>query len=322
MQYSQATSPNKNILSNNFWKIYELNFQEIKLRYLLWAIDSFKIPTNEQLFLKFQWCSDCFKIINSKYGNLFSISPFGAGVMYFKNSQKKHLIIKNRDKTSNQISAELTDQTNHIKTCVHNAIKLKRYRLAESYIMNFFWIKLGPHELLFDEQPLPNWNFKNKPTEVTTCDELRSLFINAIRFGQRIDQKYIKMISKELPVKNKKKSKSNFLSHYMKWNKYGMCSFDCGPVLWSKKSFVGFSKIRTVMKKEGWPWSNREAIDLLKPLYKIALNYREHPALYDIELVSEGHDLETLKSKRKDIVKIVKMLLNEIKIEKKKLSVN
>jgi hypothetical protein len=69
---------------------------------------------------------------------------------------------------------------------------------------------------------------------------------------------------------------STFLSSAMTWNKYGLCAFDCGPVLWSKSGFVDFSRVAQRMKQIGWPYEGT-AREVLRPLYHIAEDYRRPP---------------------------------------------
>lgn len=66
-------------LSDTFWKEYELDFQEVKVAYLNWALDHAKEPSPRHRHL-FLWDDqEKFCIVNSRYGRAFSASPFGIG---------------------------------------------------------------------------------------------------------------------------------------------------------------------------------------------------------------------------------------------------
>ena len=67
-------------LTDTFWKLYELDLQEVKLSYLNWAIGYTKEPDPRFRHL-FLWDHQKeFCIVNSRFGRSFAISPFGLGV--------------------------------------------------------------------------------------------------------------------------------------------------------------------------------------------------------------------------------------------------
>jgi hypothetical protein len=96
----------------------------------------------------------------------------------------------------------------------------------------------------------------------------------------------------------------------MTWNRYGLCAFDCGPVLWSKREFVHFSRVKERMNKIGWPYRGT-ASQILRPLYTIALNYRRPPIRRRGE-PDEGYSLKSLRRRACQIYEIIDNILDEI----------
>ena len=105
-------------------------------------------------------------------------------------------------------------------------------------------------------------------------------------------------------------TQSTFLSSAMTWSKFGMCAFDCGGVLWSKKGFVHFSQVKDRMNKIRWPYKGTPS-QLLRPLYRIGLNYRRPPIRRRGE-PNEGYSLKSLRRRACKIYEIIDNLLNEI----------
>ena len=105
-------------------------------------------------------------------------------------------------------------------------------------------------------------------------------------------------------------TQSTLLSSAFSWNRYGMCAFDCGPVLWSKKGFVNFSQVKKCMNQIGWPYRGCPS-QILRPLYTIALNYRRPPIRRRGD-PDEGYSLKSLRRRACQIYEIIDNLLNEI----------
>ena len=68
------------LLTDAFWRGFELDFAEIKIRYLNWAFGYAREP-HEQYRHLFLWPEQTeYCAVNSRYGRAFAISPFGPGV--------------------------------------------------------------------------------------------------------------------------------------------------------------------------------------------------------------------------------------------------
>ena len=130
-----------------------------------------------------------------------------------------------------------------------------------------------------------------------------------IRYGEELENHYVKSLSKRFPGFSRN-SVSTFLSSAMTWNRFGLCSFDCGPVLWSKKGFVNFTAVINQMNKVNWPYQ-ASASQVLHPLYTIALNYRR-PPIRRRGMTDEGYSLQSLRHRACQIWEIIDNILDEI----------
>jgi hypothetical protein len=96
----------------------------------------------------------------------------------------------------------------------------------------------------------------------------------------------------------------------MTWNKYALCAFDCGPVLWSRRGFVHFDQVRKRMEAIGWPYRGTASL-LLRPLYTIALNYRR-PPIRRRGAPNEGYSLKSMRDRACQVWEIIDRNLDEI----------
>lgn len=132
---------------------------------------------------------------------------------------------------------------------------------ARQMILNFYWLKLGPHELLFDRTQLEydecgkvrkgRWGL-DESEKWRTLSGIRNRIVNVTHYGKYFEDKYVLNLNRKLPGFSRG-TQSTFLSSALSWNRYGLCAFDCGPVLWSKIGFVHFSQVKKRMNQIGWP---------------------------------------------------------------------
>ena len=140
-------------LTDLFWKAYELDFQEVKIAYLNWAIGYAKElkPQYRHLFL---WDHpEEFCVINSRYGRSFAISPFGVGVHGVPRSKTKG-IPRGLDEIDMALKVRLTENTGRIRTAISKALQTGSLDDARQLVLNFFWLKLSTHEIMFDRVQL------------------------------------------------------------------------------------------------------------------------------------------------------------------------
>ena len=309
---------NKMKLTDTFWKLYELDLQEVKLSYLNWAIGYAPEPRQEFWHL-FLWDhQEEFCIVDSRYGRSFAISPFGLGVRGVPRP-KYEGIPRGLDEIDVALMARLTASTGHIRTAIAKALQFGNLHEARQMILDFYWLKLGAHELLFDriqygrdhtgKVKKSKWAIEDESEGCKTLTGIRNRIINVIRYGEDLQEDYIKHLDKPLPgfARN---SKSTFLSSALTWNRYGLCAFDCGPVIWSKRGFVHFDRVREQMNKIGWPYHGT-ASQVLRPLYTIALNYRR-PPIRRRGAPDQGYSLQSLRRRACQIWEIIDKLLDEI----------
>jgi hypothetical protein len=307
----------KMMLNESFWRHFELDLQEIKLAYLNWAIGYAREPKPEYRHL-FRWeHQDCFCIINSRYGRAFAFSPFGPGVRGVPRPRYKG-IPRGLDEIDIALKARLTENTRLIRSAIVNALQTGKLENARQMVLNFYWLKLGAHELLFDRTQLEynehgkvrkgRWGL-DESENWRTLNGIRNRIINVTRYGEFLEEKYVLNLNRRLPGFSRN-TRSTFLSSAFSWNRYGMCAFDCGPVLWSKKGFVHFSQVKKRMNQIGWPYRGCPS-QVLRPLYAIALNYRR-PPIRRRGGPDEGYSLKSLRRRACQIYEIIDNILNEI----------
>ncbi|WP_319405771.1 hypothetical protein [uncultured Desulfosarcina sp.] len=304
-------------LNNSFWRHFELDLQEIKLAYLNWAIGYARGPKPEHRHL-FLWDhQEDFCIINSRYGRSFSISPFGIGVRGVPRIKLKG-IPRGMDEIDIALKARLTENTRCIRAAIASALETGNLDNARQMVLNFFWLKLGAHELLFDRMQLEygergkvrkgRWGLDESEGSHTLTG-LRNRIVNTVRFGETLENEYIQNLNKKLPGFSKG-TLSTFLSSALSWNRYGLCAFDCGPVIWSKRGVVHFNQVKQRMNQIGWPYHGSPS-QVLRPLYKIALNYRRPPIRLRCD-PDEGYSWKSLRRRACQIYEIIDNILNEI----------
>lgn len=136
-------------LNKVFWKHYELDLQEVKLAYLNWAVSYAKEP-NPELRHLFLWEHQTeFCVVDSKYGRAFGMSPFGVGVRGVPRSKRNGLSL-DIDEFDLAMKKRLSRNTAKIRLAITKAIREGDLKDARQMVLNYFWLKLGQHELLFD----------------------------------------------------------------------------------------------------------------------------------------------------------------------------
>jgi len=304
-------------LTDEFWKTYELDLQEVRLSYLNWAIGYLTEPKREYRHLFLWGHQKEFCIIDSRYGRSFAISPFGSGVRGVPQKASKG-IPRGLDEIDLELKNRLTRNTHIIRNSIRDFVESGNIDSARNAILDFFWLKLGTHELMFDRiqygQDETGKIVKGKvnteePVNYKTLTGIRNKIINVIRFGENLGPKYIKSLNMKLPGFSGN-SYNTFIAGGLTWNRYGLCTFDCGPVLWSKKGFVSFNQVRKRMKKIGWPYRGTTS-ELLRPLYTIAVNYRRPPIRLRNK-TNEGYSLKSTRKRRCQFYEIIDNTLNEI----------
>ena len=214
-------------LNNSFWKLYELDLQEIKLGYLNWTIRYTREPKPKYRHL-FLWDhQEGYAVINSRYGRAFSFSPFGLGVRGVPKPNYK-CIPRGLDEIDMALLDRLNENTRHIRSAILNALESGHVKDANQMVLNFYWLKLGAHELMFDRTQLEydddgyirkgRWGL-DESEQWRTLNGIRNRIVNVIRYGEFLEDKYVLNLNRKLPGLSRN-TRSTFLSSAFSWNRY------------------------------------------------------------------------------------------------------
>jgi hypothetical protein len=306
------------ILTDSFWRGFELDLAEIKISYLNWSIGYGREPPERYRHL-FLWPGQVeFCAVNSRLGRAFAISPFGPGVRGVPRTATWPLR-RGIDEFDRALLGRLHSGTQIIRESIREALHRKDYRLARQNLLNFYWLKLGVHELSFDgiqfnrSEDTGNlekgrWGL-DESEKWTTLTGIRNRVVNVVRYGEFLQTDYVKRLCLRLPGFSPG-SRSTFLASGVNWNRYGLCAYDCGPVFWSRNGFVHFKQVRRRMKELGWPYEG-SARQLLRPLYRIALDYTRFPVrlIYEPE---EGYSLKSMRRRTCQLYEVLDAISDEI----------
>jgi hypothetical protein len=316
------------ILTDIFWKNYELDLAETKVSYLNWAIGYAREPPEKHRHL-FLWPEQTeYSIVNSRYGRAFAISPFGPGVRGVPRVFRKP-IPRGLDEIDMALMKRLTANTSLIREALRECLSKRDIGQARHILTNFYWLKLGVHELLFDHIQFDRggdssdsqrwkkgrWGL-DESEKWTTLTGIRNRVVNVIRFGEHLQADYVKRLNRKLPGFCPG-ALSTFLAAAVSWNRYGLCAFDCGPVFWSLKEFVNFKQVKRRMNELGWPYKSN-ARKLLKPFYHIALDYRALP-IRMIHEPEEGYSLQSMRRRALELYDVLDVVMDEIDRLRKEL---
>jgi hypothetical protein len=304
-------------LTETFWKSYELDLQEVKISYLNWAIGYAMEPRQgfRHLFL---WDHQKeFFIVNSRYGRSFAISPFGPGVRGVPRPRYEG-IPRGLDEIDLELKSRLARNTQRIRNSIRRCLAAGDFDDARETLLNFYWLKLGDHELLSDRiqygrdrkgKIAKGRRYVEKPENWLTVLGIRNKVINSIRYAHNMSHSHVKSLNIKLPGLSRN-STNTFLSSSMTWNRFASCSFDTGPVMWSKSGFVNFKKVKQRMRKIGWPYHGT-ASQVLRPFYTIVINYRRPPIRGRGES-DEGYSLKSMRRRSCQLYEIIDSTLDEI----------
>jgi hypothetical protein len=307
------------ILTDAFWRGFELDLAEIKMSYLNWALGYAREPEEQyrHLFLRPEQTEYC--VVNSCFGRAFAISPLGQGVRGVPRTLRRPFP-KGIDEIDLALKDRLNSNTQRIRESIRAALQRKDFRQARQILLNFYWLKLGPHELLFDHIQFSHGDDPDKLEKgrwgldesegSKTLTGIRNRIVNVVRYGEFLQTDYVKRLNKNLPGFSPG-SRNTFLAAALGWNsRFGLSSFDCGPVLWSRKGFVHFKQVKKRMSELGWPYESY-ARKVLRPLYHMALDYRRSPIwmLYEPE---QGYSLKSMRRRGLDLYEVLDGISDEI----------
>jgi hypothetical protein len=215
----------------------------------------------------------------------------------------------------------LSTNTRRIRESIRAALQRKDFKQARQTLLNYYWLKLGAHELLFDHIQFSQgddhdrlekgrWG-EDESEGWKTLTGIRNRVINVIRYGEYLQTDYVKRLNKKLPGFTPG-SRNTFLAAALSWNRYSMCAFDCGPVLWSRKGFVHFKQVKKRMRELRWPHESH-ARQVLRPLYHIALDYRR-PPIWIVYEPEQGYSFRSMRETERgmDLYEVLDTISGEI----------
>jgi hypothetical protein len=306
------------ILTDAFWRGFELDLAEIKMSYLNWALGYAREPEEHYRHL-FLWPEQTeFCAVNSRYGRAFAISPLGPGVRGVPRNLRKP-IPRSIDEIDLALKARLDSNTRRIRESIRVALLRRDFKQARQILLNFYWLKLGPHELLFDHIQFSHGDNPDKLEKgrwgldesdgSKTLTGIRNRVVNVIRYGEYLQTDYVKRMNKKLPGFTPG-SRSTFLASGVYWRRFALCAFDGGPVFWSRKGFVHFKQVKKRMIELGWPYESH-ARQVLRPLYHIALDYTRPPIWMPYE-PEQGYSLKSMRERGMDLYEVLDTISDEI----------
>ena len=124
---------------------------------------------------------------------------------------------------TNRIKVAIDKKVKHLKRKIECAIKEEKYLLVWEYLQNFSWLRLGLHEYVFDVC------FKSSSLPE---DDVRDYVLASL---------YNKMdLSIEPLIIFTDEEILHSLRYKFSWNRFGVCSYDCGPLTIGKREFVKY----------------------------------------------------------------------------------
>jgi hypothetical protein len=126
------------------------------------------------------------------------------------------------------LKARLTKNTGYIRSAIADALEAGHLNDARRMVLNFFWLKVGAHELLFDRVLLirdksgkikkGRWGL-DEGEKWRTLTGIRNRIVNVVRYGENLEDEYVKNLNRKLPGFNRG-TQSTFLSSALSWNRY------------------------------------------------------------------------------------------------------
>ncbi|HDY90499.1 MAG TPA: hypothetical protein ENH82_20575 [bacterium] len=222
------------------WRSLELEFQRVRLNYIKWLF--YFTPPVEEIYSG-SGTGGSYEIFNSYFGRSFSLFPCGIGCVYAGGGKgcvglPPECFKKNKDleEETESIINTLPEFIRELRVNIKEQLELYNISLVWEMIQNYYWIKFGMHEYIFDISFDPN----TADAEITE-DTIRDYVIKSMY--HKID------LSKKTPNKFSAQDIYKLLSNKFTWNRYAICSYDSGPLGWGKDGYVPFSVISKTIRE-------------------------------------------------------------------------
>jgi hypothetical protein len=244
------------------------------------------------------------------------MSPFGTGVRGVPRLKTKKPF-KGVDEEDLALKERLSKSTGIIREAIRESLSLGKIDDARQIVLNYTSIKYLSHELMIDRvdkcrdekgRVIKGRCGLDESEKWHTLNGIRNRIINVVRFGEYLEDEYVKRLNKKLPGFSRN-TKSTFIASGMTYNRHGLCVFSY-PVVALSERFRGFSHVEKKMNQLGWPYQGT-ASQVLRSLYTIALNSRRPPFRRRGD-PNEGYSLKSLRSRACEIYEIIDKALDEI----------
>jgi len=231
---------NRKITEIYNWRNLEIEIQRIRLNYMKWLF-YFNPPSKKNFRYKLTNydTKNSFQIFYSINGRSFSLFPSGNGSVYAgggkgsiklnKNCFPQNIILTNE---TNEIKNSLLNKTRILRKKIKEQLFQNNKKTAWEMIQNYFWLKFGLHEYAFDcsfSQAINNKDNVIRENDIRTYIEQSML--RGIDLGENIPTSF----SNDDIIK--------LLRYKFRWNRYAICSYDCGPIAYGKGGFKTFTEI-------------------------------------------------------------------------------
>ncbi len=148
----------------------------------------------------------------------------GGGVGVVRLPSDFYMLDEDLASETDSIKASLTRKTQQLRRIVVDHIRSEDYSAAWGSIQEFWWLRLGVHEYVYD-----------------VCFDIEDLSLSDVR-DFTLGATYRKLdLSKEIPTHFADQAILHSLRYKFSWIKYACCSYDCGPITWGKDGFVPYS---------------------------------------------------------------------------------
>ena len=142
------------ILTDAFWRGFELDLAEIKISYLNWAIGYAREPAEEYRHL-FLWPEQTeFCAVNSRYGRAFAISPFGPGVRGVPRPKERRPMPRGIDEIDVALMKRLNSNTQRIRESIKTALQREDFTQARQILSELLLAQTGAARVTFRSYPI------------------------------------------------------------------------------------------------------------------------------------------------------------------------
>ncbi len=304
------------LTDKTWWHSWELQVEQVRLEYLKIAMEMF--PPKNQYLRMFIWedkNKNEWPIIGSRYGRSFAVSPFGVGTRGYRRPKNNGLPRKVNEKAI-ELKKQLDTKTRLLRNTIAQNLESKKYQQVAEILENFYWVKLGKHEIFYDGAI----NKRLEESQCNTVGDIRVHVINSIRCFESIDNKVIKKMNKELPGLSGSHTRNTYIKT-LRWNSYACCAFSDGCVAFNSHRFISFKDVRTNVQK-----SNGSSLTVIRKLYEVFIDYKK-PPFYDGKESCGGYSQKSMRKRKTAIYKVVDAALDKINraqraIEKRKNEIN